>query len=29
MVQTILRKLTFTDFIEQYPEDGRRYELID
>ena len=29
MVQTILRKLTFTDFIDQYPEDGRRYELID
>jgi Uma2 family endonuclease len=29
MVQAISRLLTFEDFLEQYPEDGRRYELID
>ncbi|MEE3715376.1 Uma2 family endonuclease [Tumidithrix elongata RA019] len=29
MVQSISRLLTFAEFLEQYPEDGRRYELID
>ena len=32
MVQVIpqpLQLITFEEFLEQYPEDGARYELID
>jgi Uma2 family endonuclease len=29
MVQVISRLLNFDEFLEQYPEDGKRYELID
>ncbi|CAN1213137.1 hypothetical protein TUMEXPCC7403_23230 [Tumidithrix helvetica PCC 7403] len=29
MVQAISRLLTLAEFLEQYPEDGRRYEIID
>jgi Uma2 family endonuclease len=28
MVQAIAKPLTFDDFLEWYPEDGKRYELI-
>ena len=29
MVRAVLRSLTFEEFLEWYPEDGKRYELID
>ena len=29
MVQAAARLLSFDDYIEQYPEDGGRYELVD
>lgn len=29
MIQAIPNLLTFEEFLEQYPEDGRRYELVD
>jgi hypothetical protein len=29
MVQAIVKPITFDEFLEWYPEDGRRYELIN
>jgi Uma2 family endonuclease len=29
MVQVIAKPMTFEEFLEWYPEDGKRYELID
>lgn len=29
MIQSLLKPLTFEEFLEQYPKDGKRYELID
>lgn len=29
MVRVISRLITFDEFLEKYPEDGKRYELID
>lgn len=29
MTQAIPKPLTFHEFLKHYPEDGKRYELID
>lgn len=29
MIQVLQQRLTFEEFLETYPEDGRRYELIE
>jgi Uma2 family endonuclease len=29
MIQALHRSMTFAEFLDWYPEDGRRYELID